>query len=89
MDCRTAYDWAGGLIWVEVPSTTDAGAAEIRRLLASIGGHATLIRAEPSVRAGVNVFQPLEPGLANLSAALKGQYDPAGILNPGRIYATM
>ena len=89
MDCRTAYDWAGGLIWVEVPSTTDAGAAEIRRLLASIGGHATLIRAEPSVRATINVFQPLEPGLANLSALLKSQYDPLGLLNPGRLYATM
>ena len=89
MECRTAYDWAGGLIWIEVPSTTDAGAAEIRRLMASIGGHATLIRAEPSVRATINVFQPLEPGLTKLSAALKAQYDPAGILNPGRLYATM
>lgn len=89
MDCRTAYDWAGGLIWVEVPATTDAGAAEIRRLLASIGGHATLIRADPSVRASINVFQPLEPGLANLSSRLKAQYDPGGILNPGRLYARM
>lgn len=89
MDCRTAYDWAGGLIWVEVPSTTDAGAAEIRRLVASIGGHATLIRAEPSVRATINVFQPLEPGLARLSELLKDQYDPHGLLNPGRLYATM
>jgi len=89
MDCRTAYDWAGGLIWVEVPATTDAGAAEIRRLLASIGGHATLIRAEPSVRATINVFQPLEPGLAKLSSKLKAQYDPVGILNPGRLYASI
>ncbi len=89
MDCRTAYDWAGGLIWVEVPSTTDAGAAEIRRLLASLGGHATLIRAEPAVRATINVFHPLEPGLEKLSTLLKKQYDPHGLLNPGRLYATM
>ena len=89
MDCRAAYDWAGGLMWVEVPATTDAGAAEIRRLMASIGGHATLIRAEPSVRATINVFQPLEPGLTRLSTRLKEQYDPVGILNPGRLYATM
>lgn len=89
MDCLTAYDWAGGLVWVEVPSTSDAGAAEIRRLLASIGGHATLIRAEPSVRATINVFHPLEPGLAKLSNALKSQFDPLGILNPGRLYPAM
>ena len=50
-------------------------------------GHATLIRAEPDVRAAVEVFQPLEPGLEKLSRRLKAAFDPAGILNPGRMYA--
>jgi glycolate oxidase FAD binding subunit len=86
MDCRAFYDWSGGLIWAEVLSTTDAGAADIRRVIATHGGHATLVRAEPEVRAAVDVFQPLEPGIERLSRKLKATFDPAGILNPGRRY---
>jgi glycolate oxidase FAD binding subunit len=86
MDCRAFYDWSGGLIWAEVLSTSDAGAADIRRVIATHGGHATLIRAEPEVRAAVDVFQPLEPGVERISRKLKATFDPAGILNPGRMY---
>jgi glycolate oxidase FAD binding subunit len=86
MQCHAFYDWSGGLIWAEVLSTTDAGAADVRRVIATHGGHATLIRAEPEVRAGVEVFQPLEAGLERLSRKLKAAFDPAGILNPGRMY---
>ena len=87
MRCRALYDWSGGLVWAEVLPTTDAGAADIRRVMAAHGGHATLIRAEPQVRAAVEVFQPLEAGLDRLSRRLKATFDPAGILNPGRMYA--
>lgn len=87
MECRAFYDWSGGLVWAEVLPTTDAGAADIRRVIAAHGGHATLIRAEPQVRAAVEVFQPLEAGLERLSRKLKAAFDPAGILNPGRMYA--
>lgn len=86
MDCSAYYDWSGGLIWAEVLTTADAGSADIRRVIASAGGHATLIRAEPAVRAAVDVFQPLEPALAEISRNLKSVFDPAGILNPGRMY---
>jgi glycolate oxidase FAD binding subunit len=87
MACRAFYDWSGGLVWAEVLPTTDAGAADVRRVIATHGGHATLIRAEPQVRAAVEVFQPLEAGLERLSRKLKASFDPAGILNPGRMYA--
>ncbi len=87
MEARAFYDWSGGLVWAEVLPTTDAGAADIRRVIATHGGHATLIRAEPQVRAAVEVFQPLEAGLERLSRKLKAAFDPAGILNPGRMYA--
>jgi glycolate oxidase FAD binding subunit len=89
MDCHAFYDWSGGLLWAEVLSTADAGAADMRRVIAAHGGHATLIRAEPSVRAAVDAFQPLEAGLDRLSRRLKAAFDPAGILNPGRMYAGM
>jgi glycolate oxidase FAD binding subunit len=87
MECRAFYDWSGGLVWAEVLPTTDAGAADIRRVIATHGGHATLVRAEPQVRVAVEVFQPLEAGLERLSHKLKASFDPAGILNPGRMYA--
>lgn len=86
MDCNAYYDWSGGLIWLEVLSTTDASAADIRRAVASNGGHATLIRAAPEIRAAVEVFQPLEPGVERLTRAIKKSFDPAGVLNPGRMY---
>ncbi len=62
------YDWSGGLIWLETPPISDAGAVEIRRTLAEFGGHATLIRAEAAARAGIDVFQPLDPPLMALTA---------------------
>jgi glycolate oxidase FAD binding subunit len=89
MDARAYYDWAGGLLWIEVLSTADAGAADIRRVVAAHGGHATLIRAAPSVRSAVDVFQPLDPGLGKLSKKLKAAFDPSGILNKGRMYADL
>lgn len=87
MPCGAFYDWSGGLIWVEVLPAADAGAADVRRVVAAHGGHATLIRAEPSVRAAVDVFQPLEPRLSHISRDIKSVMDPGGILNPGRMYA--
>jgi glycolate oxidase FAD binding subunit len=70
-----------------VPATADAGASDIRRVVAAHGGHATLIRADAAVRAAVDVFQPLSPGVERLTRGIKAAFDPAGILNPGRMYA--
>jgi glycolate oxidase FAD binding subunit len=86
IDVRAAYDWSGGLIWIETPPLTDGGGVDIRRTLAELGGYATLIRAEDATRAGIDVFQPLEPQMAALSAKLKHAFDPLGIFNPGRMY---
>lgn len=89
MDVEAVYDWSGGLIWLEVPSSADAGATDIRRVIALHGGHATLIRANAEVRGSVDVFQPLDPGVERLTRGLKHTFDPAGVLNRGRMYATM
>jgi glycolate dehydrogenase FAD-binding subunit len=51
------------------------------------GGHATLLRANESIRAAVDVFQPLPGPLAALSARVKTSFDPHRVLNPGRMYA--
>ncbi|MBO0904172.1 glycolate oxidase subunit GlcE [Jiella sonneratiae] len=79
------YDWQGGLVWLRM----EAGEPEdglVRETLRRFGGgHATLVRASESVRAATAVFQPQEPALAGLSKRLKAQFDPKGVLNPGRM----
>ena len=87
LDCRAAYDWSGGLIWLQSGPSADAGATEVRRIVAEVGGHATLIRADTALRASIDVFQPLSPGVSALTAKLKASFDPAGVLNPGRMYS--
>lgn len=89
MPVEAFYDWSGGLIWLEVPESADAGASDIRRVIAQHGGHATLMRADPGVRAAIDVFQPLDPGAERLTRGLKAAFDPAGVLGPGRMYASV
>ena len=80
------YDWQGGLIWLRMES--DPEADTVRRLVrAHGGGHATLVRAGLQWRAATPVFEPQPPALAALSARLKNEFDPKGILNPGRMAA--
>lgn len=79
------YDWAGGLLWLEMPDDKPQEGA-VRRALAG-RGHATLIRASAAARASAEVFEPLDPVRAAVSQRLKASFDPKGVLNPGRIYA--
>ena len=86
IDLRVAYDWSGGLVWIETPSLTDAAAVDIRRQLAEFGGHATLVRAAAAIRKETDVFQPLESPHDILAAKLKHAFDPVALFNPGRLY---
>jgi glycolate oxidase FAD binding subunit len=81
------YDWAGGLIWVEMLPSRDAGAGAIHRAVAATGGHATLVRAPAAIRAAVDVFPAQEGGVAALTRRVKESFDPKGVLNPGRMWA--
>ena len=89
MPAEVMYDWSGGLVWIEVPASADAGSSDIRRAVAVHGGHATLIRADASVRASVEVFQPQSPLAERLMGGLKSVFDPMRMLNPGRMYANL
>ena len=77
-----AWDWAGAQRWVR----SDAAPAAIWNAAAAAGGHATLFRG---AAAGAEVFQPLPVPLLALHRRLKAAFDPAGVLNPGRIYAEL
>ncbi|WP_319825577.1 FAD-binding protein [Thalassovita sp.] len=80
---RAILDWGGGLVWLLVDGRTDGGAADIRGLLETMGGHATLIRGGEALRRSVPVFQPEAVPVAAISQGLRAKFDPRGILNPG------
>lgn len=81
------FDWQGGLIWIEMLEQ-DAKADLVRAAVRSNGGgHATLIRADPAIRKSVSVFEPQPGPLARLSQKYRENFDPFGVLNPGRMGA--
>ena len=86
-DVRALFDWGGGLLWLAVDGAPDAGEVAVRAAAMAVGGHATLVRADAPTRAARAVFQPQATGLAALTARIKRAFDPAGVLNPGRMYA--
>jgi glycolate oxidase FAD binding subunit len=75
-------EWHGALRWLR----SGAKAGVIREAAHRLKGHATLFRA-----AGTQTerFAPLDPVLARVHRGLKSAFDPAGILNPGRLYAEL
>lgn len=87
LDAQWFYDWGGGLIWISTPFARDAGASVLREATRTFGGHATLVRAPAEVRSAVDVFEPQAEALMTLTKGIKASFDPAGILNPGRMYA--
>ncbi|MCB1508291.1 MAG: FAD-binding protein [Hyphomicrobiaceae bacterium] len=81
------YDWCGGLMLLATPEEGDAGAEVLRAAVAAEGGgHATLLRGSEALRARIDVFQPLTPGLERLTRAVKASIDPKGLFNPGLMY---
>jgi glycolate oxidase FAD binding subunit len=85
LDLQAFYDWSGGLVWLNCLDG-EVHDVPIRAAVADYGGgHATLVRADAPVRASVPVFQPQPDALAALARRVKEQFDPHGILNPGRM----
>ena len=79
---RMAFEWNGAQRWLAEADST--GAAAMAR---EAGGHATLFRAEAAASGGkAEVFEPLPSALMTVHRAVKKVFDPAGILNPGRMY---
>ena len=81
------YDWAGGLIWLCFEPAEDAHAGVLRPLAEELEGQATLLRAGDEIRARVGVFQRKPSALAALSRRVKESFDPAHVLERGRLCA--
>lgn len=78
-------EWSGALRWLH----TDANAEDVRSVATKVGGHATLFRGNDGSDRTSGAFHPLPPALAAIHRKLKQTFDPAGILNPGRLYHGM
>jgi glycolate oxidase FAD binding subunit len=71
-------EWGGGQRWL----VGDAALGTIREAAQKGRGHATRFRGGDT--AG-GTFHPLAPAIAKIHRRLKDAFDPAGILNPGRL----
>jgi len=72
-------EWGGALRWLK----SGADPATIRAAAKAAGGHATQFRGGDR---SAGTFHPLSAELMKLHRRLKHTFDPAGILNPGRMY---
>lgn len=81
---RVIMDWAGGLVWLQI-NGSDAFAQQVRDIAMTVDGQAVLVRAPASTRQSIPVFHPENPALARINAKIKDNFDPEGILNPGRL----
>jgi glycolate oxidase FAD binding subunit len=75
-------EWGGALRWLRTRRPT----AELRARAAGLGGHATLFRGGDRSQ---GVFTPLPSALLDIHRRLKAEFDPAGILNPGRLVPSL
>jgi glycolate oxidase FAD binding subunit len=85
LHARQLIEWNGALRWLacDEECSGNATANSIRQAAKSAGGHATLFRSQNQAALR---FQPLDSGLMCIHQRLKQKFDPAGILNPGRLY---
>ena len=74
---RQLVDWGGAQRWLK----SDKPAALIRSRASELGGFADCFSADPTV----STFHPLEGCILAANRRLKTAFDPAGILNPGRL----
>jgi glycolate oxidase FAD binding subunit len=84
---RHYFDWAGGLIWVALEDGSETHEKYVRKIVDAFEGHATLVRASHVERMSIPVFHPRSQALAAVYRGIKDAFDPAHVLNRGRLSA--
>ncbi|MFT8675661.1 MAG: FAD-binding protein [Acetobacter sp.] len=83
---RFFIDWAGGVVFSTMRGVQpEVDVLRYRKMAEAIGAKATLLRAPQEVLARFGAFPPLSAGVAALAGRTRAAFDPAGILNPGRM----
>lgn len=87
---ETVSDAAVGTIWLSFPATQDAMAqfAEIDSLARAQRGHVVVFSAPAMLKKAINTWGPA-PAALSLMRDVKNQFDPQGILNPGRFVGNL
>ncbi len=75
---RQLLDWGGAQRWLKSETPPDS----IRSWASRLGGHAECFSDDDTVA----TYHPLEGNLLAANRHFKAALDPAGILNPGRMY---
>ena len=78
LDMPQWIEWGGALRWLR----GNADAKALRAKVAALGGHVTLFKNGDK---STGVFHPLPPKLVEIHRNLKTAFDPANILNRGRM----
>ena len=82
-------DAAIGTIWIAAANRTSV--EQFPKLIAlarESGGHAVILAGSPACKEGIDVWGSPPPGLS-LMREIKREFDPKGILNPGRFLGGM
>ncbi|HEY5776143.1 MAG TPA: FAD-linked oxidase C-terminal domain-containing protein [Xanthomonadales bacterium] len=75
---RQLIDWGGAQRWLK----SDQPEATIRARASQLGGYAECYSDDHRIA----TFHPLEGNILAVNQRFKAALDPAGILNPGRLY---
>ena len=77
-------EWQGGQRWLWAPPEAQG---RLRETTGQVGGSASIVRAPGAEGLGVGSrFHPMNPATLAVHRRLKAEFDPVGILNPGRMY---
>ncbi len=88
---ETLVEWHGALRWVKVRAESAATNPMVLREIATrVGGNATIFIASQAINTRNTArFNQLSEPLRRIHRQLKQEFDPAGIFNPGRMFADL
>ncbi len=86
-ELKYVLDWAGNLIWVELPENDSVLLKHLRTEILKLSGHMTIIKAPNHVRIREDFLTTVDENIKVLSLKIKESFDPKKILNPGKMYS--
>lgn len=86
-ELKYVVDWAGNLIWAEIPENDSVLLRQLRTEVTKLAGHMTIIKAPNHMRIKEDFLTTVDENIKVLSLKIKESFDPKKILNPGKMYS--